>query len=79
MHDGFGRTSGKGQRMTSIHAITMYGPLVTGDIDGFPTPEDPFKAKAMIGGRKVPKTYERFLRQGACGKQSTPRGIISAL
>lgn len=40
VHDGFGRTSGKGDRMTMVYATNKCGPLVSRDIDGFPTPKD---------------------------------------
>ena len=54
VHGGFGRTSGKGQRMIMVHAITKHGPLVTRDGDGFPIPEGPFKPKADGRGREGP-------------------------
>ena len=47
----FGRTTGKDQRMTIVHAITKHGPLVTRK-DGFPIEEGWFKAKATGRGKQ---------------------------
>lgn len=49
-HDGFGRTSGKGRRVSRTYAITKYGTLVTSDIDGFRIPEGPSKAQGKCLG-----------------------------
>ena len=47
---GFGRTTGKGQRMIIVHAITKHSPLVTRN-DGFPIEERSFKDKATGRGK----------------------------
>lgn len=51
VQDGMGRTSGKGQRMIMVHAITKHGPLVSRGNDDFPIPEGPFAPKAKGRGR----------------------------
>lgn len=47
MEDGMGRTPGKGQRTSMVHAFTKDGPVVTEDADGFPIPEFFFS----VGGK----------------------------
>ena len=54
----FGRTTGKGQRMIIVHAITKWGPLVTRvPVSDFPIEEGWFKAKPKSKGKQGGKDF----------------------
>lgn len=56
MHDGFGRTSGKGRRMIVVHTIAkngLFGSLeIVTSIYLFPIPEGSFKPRANDQGQE---------------------------
>ncbi|CAN0169096.1 unnamed protein product [Ascophyllum nodosum] len=78
----FGRTTGKGQRMIIVHAITKWGPLVTRvPVSDFPIEEGWFKAKPKSKGKQGGKDFALQDEKTAefSGKQNRRRGMTDAM